>query len=130
MILRFLVFLVIFLGATGCSEPVSIEEVSGMYSVKNGIEGNLLIIKSDGTYAHQFKLSKSNMEFFEGEWTVDKEPNGMLRITLSNFQFAPTRGRKKSIGMWSTIVEKERGNVILCFDPDISISDGCFIKKD
>lgn len=130
MILRFIVFSVVMLGVIGCSEPVSIEEVYGVYFIKNGTEGNLLTIKSNGTYAHQFKLPENTMGIFEGEWNVDKEPNGMLRITLSNFKFAPSRGREKSIGIWSTIVEKERRSVILCFDPDIPTSDGCFTKKD
>lgn len=129
MVLRLIVFSVILLGVIGCSEPISMEEISGAYYIKNGTEGNLLTIKSNGKYAHQFLLPNNTLGIFEGEWTVDKELNGTLRITLSNFQFPPSRVRKKPIGFWSMIVEKERGHVILCFDLDIPTSDGCFIKR-
>lgn len=121
---------VILIIVTGCSKVATIEEVTGMYSVKNGIEGNLLTIKSDSMYVHQFKSSKNNIQTFTGDWTIDKEPTGKLRITFSSFQFSPRQGQRKPIGIWSTIVEKESGIVILCFDLDIPISDGCFAKKD
>jgi hypothetical protein len=130
MLCRAILFILVIFLTIGCAEVLTEDDVLGEYSIINGLKGNSLVINSDGTYIHQHKLlGKREKIVFSGEWEIIKGKNGVLRITFNRFKFAPIKGRSKAIGLWNTMVKKSWGKIILCFDSDISESEGCFTKK-
>jgi len=129
MIYKIALFILAVFSITSCSEVLTIDDVLGEYSVKNGLKENSLVIKSDGTYIHQYKISEKKTISSQGNWEITEKVEGVIRITFKQFQFAPTRGKTKAVGMWNTVVDKSWGKVVLCFDFDLSENDGCFKKK-
>lgn len=124
-----IIFLVL-ISLLSCNSTVKDEELFGLYIVSSTQGINLLELKSSGEYIHQYTSNSGSLSYKnKGSWKMFHNKQGEQRLEFSGFRFWDKKEGSPKTGFWIPIVEIYFGDIVLCFDPDISVSEGCFKKK-
>jgi len=116
---------------SGCSYPTDVNLIYGQYLNKNDKISTKLTIYSNGTYIQEYTQVGEAKKANKNSWKVLESDKNELRLEINKFWFHQSRyeDEDEELSDWHPILEKKWGDIILCFDADIAISQGCYVKS-
>ncbi|NQY38105.1 MAG: hypothetical protein HRT37_24795 [Alteromonadaceae bacterium] len=107
-------------------------ELVGSYSTDTDHEYNHLTLYSSRKFSHEYKDIDSDLIIRqEGKWEAQYKPNSRdVIFVFSQFDFWKGAESPSESDGWVPVINKSLGTLDLCFDLNISTSEGCFSKKD
>ena len=127
--LQLLFFICIFLQS--CENRILLNEISGKYIFENNGSKNVLEIEETGNYTHyQYRTNDKKITYKnKNSWEFFVDKSDRQRLSFNGFTFENIiKGKQKKVGIWVPLIEKHWGDIILCFDSDVGVKSGCFIK--